>query len=828
MTPSERSFRSLSNSLSYKTLKGKTVLLVIFFTGVIAFLAATVLFLNTNIMEVSNHLVNVNNPLTIRLYKLQLALTKVSNAQRGYFITFDSKFKTEREEIWSGQIQPLLNEIKEIIGKYNMAEANAALSQLEPLVIELRSQQDELEREFREQKEEIIELRSDEQDLLGVMQAQQMEGQMSVMLMENIQEKIVPLVAKINTVVDPLIRRQSVLLEEDIGLMKSQLDNSYRSVWAISIVSILVAIIIGSSVVQTLRKSIEKPIKALEKLAMGDTAIQEEYTEDELNAVLTAAYTLKDNLQKASQFASDIGDAQFNTVFTPVSKDDTLGNALVHMRDRLKAIAEADKKRNWAIQGLAQFVEIIRASDKDLQETLDQVISVLVKYVQACQGTIFILDEEGNEKFLEMKSCFAFDRKKYVQKRLTVSAAFGEGLAGQAFLEKETIYMTEVPAGYMSISSGLGESDPASVLIVPLKVNDNIEGVIELASFNRFDQFEIEFVEKLAENIASTISSLRINQRTRKLLEESQIQAETLRAQEEEMRQNVEELAATQEEMKRKGVELEQLLQDSKRKEENLMLQQQQTQQAQQQTQSILDGYSAIIYLKDLNGRYLMVNQQFATAFGKKREEIIGKTVADLLPPEQAAKAAELDKEAIAATGTIVLKEEMQLPGKKIIFESTRFPLFDEKGQKYAYCGINVDITHKLEEQQLALAEKTRIEELFSKMMAVVFICKIDADWTMEYMSAGSLNLFGISPKEFLSGKITFNDVIHPEDREIVSTQVEKQLAEKGYYTIKYRVVDRAGNVKLVLDKGTTFLDSISGEPRLEGFMTELNDIRPI
>jgi PAS domain S-box-containing protein len=237
-----------------------------------------------------------------------------------------------------------------------------------------------------------------------------------------------------------------------------------------------------------------------------------------------------------------------------LSEHDVLGNALLNMRDNLAAVAEDDKKRNWATEGLAKFGEILRSNTNDLEKLSDEIISNLVKYLKANQGALYIMDdEEGEEQAMSMRACYAWDKKKYLNHKIHK----GEGLSGQAWQEGDTIYLTEVPQNYIKISSGLGDANPTSVLIVPLKVNDQIFGVVEIASFNTFADFEIEFVQKIAESIASTISSVKINARTQRLLEESQEMTEQMRAQEEEMRQNMEELQATQEEMQRNQSETE-------------------------------------------------------------------------------------------------------------------------------------------------------------------------------------------------------------------------------------------------------------------------------
>ena len=147
----------------------------------------------------------------------------------------------------------------------------------------------------------------------------------------------------------------------------------------------------------------------------------------------------------------------------------------------------------------------------------------------------------------------------------------GEGLAGQCYLEKATLLLTDVPANYVRITSGLGQAPPTCVLILPLLVNNAVEGVFELASFRVFAPHEIDFLEKLCEGLAGAVRNQRANART--LLEAAQQQTEALHANEEELRQNLEELTATQEHQRRLQEELHHKmaeLEASKRKLEEL------------------------------------------------------------------------------------------------------------------------------------------------------------------------------------------------------------------------------------------------------------------
>ena len=243
----------------------------------------------------------------------------------------------------------------------------------------------------------------------------------------------------------------------------------------------------------------------------------------------------------------------------------TMGNTLITMRDKLKSNAEEDRKRNWSTSGLAQIGELLRTSFTTTQDLFDGIIKFVVKYTKSNQGGLFLLNEENaGQKYLELVACYAYERKKFLNKTIGV----GEGLVGQSFLEAQSIYLVEIPEDYVAITSSLGSAKPNALLVMPLKVNGKVFGILELATFGKYEPHEIELVEKLAESIASTISTVRINESTRILLEKTQQQTEEMRAQEEEMRQNMEELEATQEEMRRKEKHIQTMLDSEKKRNE--------------------------------------------------------------------------------------------------------------------------------------------------------------------------------------------------------------------------------------------------------------------
>lgn len=232
--------------------------------------------------------------------------------------------------------------------------------------------------------------------------------------------------------------------------------------------------------------------------------------------------------------------------------NDLIGDALQKVRMEMWALKEEEDQRKWITQGLANFSEVLR-NKKELKEYAAGIVSHLVRYLRANQGSLYITGEdEQGARYLELMSCYAFDKRKVIEQRI----AEGQGILGQCMLEHEFVYLKDIPDNYIKITSGLGEATPRNLIIMPLIFNDQFYGAIEMAFFHEVREHEIEFLKEVSTSIASEIAAIKTIDKTKELLEQSNILTEELQTREEEMKQNLEELAATQEEMVRKQAEL--------------------------------------------------------------------------------------------------------------------------------------------------------------------------------------------------------------------------------------------------------------------------------
>ncbi len=452
------------------------------------------------------------------------------------------------------------------------------------------------------------------------------------------------------------------------------------------------------------------------------------------------------------QFANTISKGDLAADY-PNEAPDKLGNSLMEMQSSLRDASQREKKEKFVNVGLASISEILRNHVEDLDELSDKVIEKLVSYMKANQGGLFILEEDhDNNPVITLKACRAYDRKKFMERTI----ALGEGLIGQIALEKETLVMTEIPEGYLNITSGLGISSPSSLLIVPLKSNEEVVGLIEMASFKEFDDTDIEFLEKVGESIASTILSAKTNQKTKELLESSRQMTEELHAQEEEMRQNMEEMQATQEEMARTQKELAE-------KEANL--------------KALINNTDDSIITIDRNYRILVMNDVVKRRYKGTQYEGMGEGSNALEMLGDVSEEWKGYYDQVMDNGerlTFVLESSVQ--NEQMWREYFLNPIYAENGHIIGCSVFSRDITDKMKAQQELAHERSLFKTLLDMIPDQLYYKDLSSKFIK--ISKSMLKSFKVDDENEIIGKSDF-DFFDKEHAQLAYDN-EKQIMDTG------------------------------------------------
>lgn len=311
-----------------------------------------------------------------------------------------------------------------------------------------------------------------------------------------------------------------------------------------------------------------------------------------------------ESLKLKYTFLRSLNEDKLDAPLVTAGEHDLVGNELISLQKKISDTYESQKKnehenavRQYMNEGAAKFADILRQKNENMVVLGDSFIREIVKYLNAIQGGFFVLDDaDKNDQVLRLVSAFAYNRKKYLDQTIKL----GEGLIGTCAREKQYINLTDIPPGYISITSGLGDTPPNNLLLIPVLHENELLGVIEIASLKKFMDYEIEFSREVALNLGATLVNTRNNQRTAELLAKSQQQALEMAEQEEEMRQNMEELKATQEESGRREEEFRGI------------------------AEAITNALLVVEY--DIEGKISNVNHAMCLFIGKDREEVLGKT----------------------------------------------------------------------------------------------------------------------------------------------------------------------------------------------------------
>ncbi len=521
------------------------------------------------------------------------------------------------------------------------------------------------------------------------------------------------------------------LKDETSEIFQYKSNETFIFMFSVMIISVLISLLISKSIISPIVELHEY----LNILTKGELPSNFNVrTDDEIGEMGIAINKLIDGLKKTAVFSADIGKSNFVSDYKPLSSNDVLGNSLLSMRDSLKSAIEEEKKRkiedaqrNRTTEGLALFGNILRRHTENINKLSDDIISNLVKFMNANQGGIFILNDlDKNNIYLDLLGSYAYNRKKYIKKQIRI----GEGLVGAVAVEKYTVYMTDVPDEYIEIESGIGSANPTSVLIVPIKGDKDVLGVIELASFNELEKYEISLVEKIADSISSTLATAKINTRTAQLLEKAKVQTRRMKEQEEELLQNIEELKATKEEDEKKEKILQKTL--FKLKKTSKILQDKDVKQKQEieklvkltneqiieirrrskLSDTILETSINAIIILNKNFEIEIFNNSATRHFGYTKEEAIGEKIFFMMPEvikkkiEKNNSYIETDLITTGKEGVILDRNKSEIP---VYYSMTKFDFSGE--EKFSVFFKNISREKKYEIQRMNIVEKMMANE---------------------------------------------------------------------------------------------------------------------
>ena len=330
--------------------------------------------------------------------------------------------------------------------------------------------------------------------------------------------------------------------------------------------------------------SLQEITSVCEAIAIGDfsKSVRVRSKKDGLGK---AVNQMIEDLKKVIELAEMISKGDYSVEIEKRSEDDRLSVALNRMTKTLREATEEREKENWFKTGQMELNETIRG-ENDIIDLSRSIITSLCGYLGAKIGAFYVTDDG---KSLSLIGTYAYQKRKNLSNEFRI----GEGLVGQAALEKKHISITNCPDDYIRVYSGLGEAVPHNILVFPFLLEDRVKAVAELGSFHPLSDLDLAFLDQVAESVAIALNSAQSRTQMATLLKKTQDQAEALEAQQEKLREaneGLEEqtdalreseswLQVQQEDLQKANKELEKQTHALKESEAELQAQQEELQQ---------------------------------------------------------------------------------------------------------------------------------------------------------------------------------------------------------------------------------------------------------
>ncbi|WP_260675906.1 CHASE3 domain-containing protein [[Scytonema hofmanni] UTEX B 1581] len=273
-------------------------------------------------------------------------------------------------------------------------------------------------------------------------------------------------------------------------------------------------------------------------------------------------------LEEVSSVAEKIAAGDLDTNVPVNNRRDEIGilaQTFNKMIANLRSTNQQTVERDWLKTNLAKFSQILQGQ-RNLKAVSQLILRELAPLVSAHHGAFYLMTTQEEKPSLTLLGTYAYRERKHLANRFQL----GEGLVGQCALEKQRILLTEVPSDYIKINSGLGEATPMNIIVLPAVYEERVLGVIELASFQRFSDIHLTFLDQLSESIGIVLDNIVAYQRTEELLQQSRSLTDELTTQQEELLQSNQRLEEQTETLKNSDKLLRQQQQDLQQSYEEL------------------------------------------------------------------------------------------------------------------------------------------------------------------------------------------------------------------------------------------------------------------
>ncbi len=561
---------------------------------------------------------------------------------------------------------------------------------------------------------------------------------------------------------------------------------------------------------------------------MARTLILPEGTKNEVHQALQELSTYNARLQRSTAFAQLIGQGQLDAPFAPADEFDALGNALVKMRQNLLRTHDEERVLNWQSDQLARFSLLLANIEPDAGQNeatgasptndLTRILNQLAETVGAAQVGLFRLREKGGTRELTLYTHAGYSPS------LTAPETYNadEGLLQRALLLDAPMHVTHLPPGYLQLRSGLGQGQPAEVLVLPVRHQREVLGLLEVSTFGTFAPHVQALLEKVAASLGHALYTEETTTHTQALLLEAQQLRGTLESQNREMHESLARLVSSNHDMK---------------------WAQKQLIEASEFNKKLFDDSPDGIAVTDYSGTIIKdSNPSLLRLFGfSKREELMGKIITGLSPakqPDGASSARTLIKniDKCLAEGSVFFEWQFTRPDGSVWDAEVSLLLLklnkrrsmvyhvrDITARKHAAAELSrahealmaseEELRTNLEElltiQQAkkavedALTEAdTRMRQISKNAPCVLYQFVNDVNHTDGYFTfvSGQLEkLFGYNPDEFAQLRMGgFVNLLHPADREEIVQRSNTALHTMKPFMAEGRLRHKNGDWKWV------------------------------